>query len=187
MNNLSDGLVKDIEYSGVHPQVVLRVTSQALGVEQAKAWYVQTETTLDGAKLLRHVTVALLTDKRLLRVHVDDDATQTTAVFDAVRLADVKTHAVSYVYTNDNTGELKVKEAIMSLNWQTVRRVDLEPATCGDVNCAADHGYTGSTMPDDFNLRVSTEVEGDEAVSKYELFIEAVSGSLASISEKVAY
>jgi hypothetical protein len=39
--------------------------------------------------------------------------------------------------------------------WGAVSRIDLEPAACGDPNCEADHGYTGSSTADDLSLRVS--------------------------------
>ena len=46
-------------------------------------------------------------------------------------------------------------EAVLTIGWGGVGRVDLEPAGCGDPECEADHGYTGVLASDDFSLRVS--------------------------------
>jgi hypothetical protein len=56
-------------------------------------------------------------------------------------------------------------EAVMSIGWGAVSRIDLEPAACGDPACEADHGYTGVVGSDDFSLRVSAAAEGPEAVA----------------------
>jgi D-arabinose 5-phosphate isomerase GutQ len=42
--------------------------------------------------------------------------------------------------------------------------MDLEPATCGDASCEADHGYTGTVTADDLSLRVSEAGDGAEVV-----------------------
>jgi hypothetical protein len=55
-------------------------------------------------------------------------------------------------------------ELVLTVGWGAVRRVDLEPATCGDPECEADHGYTGTIAGEDVSLRVSADAEGAEAV-----------------------
>ncbi len=55
-------------------------------------------------------------------------------------------------------------ELVLSVGWGSLRRVDLEPATCGDPDCEADHGYTGTVAGEDVSLRVSADAEGAEAV-----------------------
>ena len=50
------------------------------------------------------------------------------------------------------------------MNWGSISRVDLEPATCGDPQCEADHGYTGTLAVDDWSLRVSRAAYGDDVV-----------------------
>ena len=81
MCQLHESLVNDIEYAGVHPAVALRLVRQSVGSESLRHWYVHSETTLDGAQVFRHVTVALLTVSRLIRVHVDEDAGRALASF----------------------------------------------------------------------------------------------------------
>jgi hypothetical protein len=57
-----------------------------------------------------------------------------------------------------------VTEAVLTVGWGAVRRVDLEPATCGDPDCVADHGYSGTLAAEDFALRISSSADGREAV-----------------------
>ena len=57
-------------------------------------------------------------------------------------------------------------EAVLTIGWGAVGRIDLEPAGCGDPECDADHGYTGVLTSDDFSLRVSAAAEGPEAVGE---------------------
>ena len=57
-------------------------------------------------------------------------------------------------------------EAVLTVGWGAVRRVDLEPATCGDPDCVADHGYTGALAAEDFALRISSSADGPEAVDR---------------------
>ena len=47
-----------------------------------------------------------------------------------------------------------------------MRRLELEPATCADPNCDADHGYTGTLSADDVTLQVSSAAEGGDAVGR---------------------
>ncbi|WP_230421522.1 DUF5998 family protein, partial [Actinomadura soli] len=57
--------------------------------------------------------------------------------------------------------------------------IDLEPATCGDENCEADHGYTGSVTSDDLSLRVSEAADGADAVGHVLAFAEELSAATA--------
>ena len=41
------------------------------------------------------------------------------------------------------------KELTLTIGWGAVARIDLEPATCGDPECDADHGFTGTLTGDD--------------------------------------
>jgi hypothetical protein len=54
---------------------------------------------------------------------------------------------------------------VLTVGWGAVRRVDLEPATCGDPDCVADHGYSGTLAAEDFALRISSSADGPEAVA----------------------
>jgi len=56
------------------------------------------------------------------------------------------------------------RELSLTIGWGTMTRVDLEPASCADPDCEADHGYTGTIAADDITLRLSAEAEGEDAV-----------------------
>ena len=53
-------------------------------------------------------------------------------------------------------------EVLLTIGWNVVSHVELEPAHCGDENCEADHGYTGTITADDLALRVSEAADGEE-------------------------
>jgi hypothetical protein len=67
------------------------------------------------------------------------------------------------------------REVTLAVGWGAVSRVDLEPASCVDPNCTADHGLTGQVTPDDVVVRVSGEAEGDAAVRAAVDFAKALS------------
>jgi hypothetical protein len=55
-------------------------------------------------------------------------------------------------------------EVMLTIGWNALSRVELEPAQCVDENCEADHGYSGTITADDLALRVSEAADGEEAV-----------------------
>jgi len=61
-------------------------------------------------------------------------------------------------------------ELVLAVGWGIHARVDLEPATCGDDGCDADHGYTGDITGDDTLARVSVIADGEESVRALEDF-----------------
>jgi hypothetical protein len=64
---------------------------------------------------------------------------------------------------------------VLTIGWGGVARLDLEPAACGDPECDADHGYTGTFAADDFSIRVSAAADGPEAVPSLLAFAESLS------------
>ena len=66
---------------------------------------------------------------------------------------------------NPTSGVQPAAEAVLTIGWGGVGRLDLEPAGCDDPQCEADHGYTGVLAADDFSLRVSAAAEGPDAVN----------------------
>ena len=73
--------------------------------------------------------------------------------------------------------DVRVTEAVLTVGWGAVRRLDLEPATCGDPDCVADHGYTGMLAAEDFALRISSSADGTEAVDALLDFAAALSAA----------
>jgi hypothetical protein len=159
--------------TGYYPELVADVVELALGGEPVLAHLVHPETTFDRAEVRRHVTVLVLTPTRLILAHVDDHpadrenpSASASATTESVPLEHLHTVALTHVVPDPvrhRSGSLPT-ELTLALGWGAVRRIDLEPATCGDPACDADHGLTGSSSPDDVVVRVSAHAEGRDAV-----------------------
>jgi hypothetical protein len=65
-------------------------------------------------------------------------------------------------------------EVVLTIGWNVLSHVELEPAHCGDENCEADHGYTGTITADDLTMRVSEAADGEEAVRQVLAFAVAL-------------
>ena len=130
------------------------------------------ETTFDRDVVRRHITVLVLTPTRLLIAHADDHADEPPAPAGASPTRDDRggaalggargvmlTHVVEQpeAYVPGPLG----RELTVTLGWGAVARVDLVPATCGDPDCDADHGYKGTVTADDIALRVSAAADGE--------------------------
>jgi hypothetical protein len=68
---------------------------------------------------------------------------------------------------------------VLTIGWGAIAHIDLEPATCGDESCEADHGYTGNLTADDLSLRVSEAADGADAVAQVLAFARALSDATA--------
>lgn len=178
----------DLRRAGYYPDLVADVVSVALAGEEIVAHYVHPETTFDSAEVRRHVTVLVLTPSRLVIAHVDDHPadsdhpdTSASATTESVALGALSSVALTHVVTDPEhhrSGALPM-ELTLALNWGAVSRIDLEPAGCADPQCEADHGLTGTIVPDDVVLRVSAIAEGDAAVRAALDFARAVSAATA--------
>ena len=72
------------------------------------------------------------------------------------------------------------RELTLTIGWGAVSRIDLEPATCGDPQCEADHGMTGSVTADDLSLRISADAEGEMALQDAVAFAKSLSAMTAA-------
>lgn len=174
-----------LDRAGYYPALVSSVVQTALAGDSIAAHYVHVETTFSGPEVRRHVTVLVLTERRLIIAHVDDHAgdgqrgepqsmaaaTTESVVLSAVRSV-VLTHAVANP-ENYHAGDAPL-EVSLAIGWGAVSRIDLEPAACGDPHCEADHGLTGQLTSDDVMLRVSAEAEGTQAVNDLVSFAQAL-------------
>jgi hypothetical protein len=140
------------------------------------------EPTFDRDEVRRHLTVVVLTPSRLILAHTDehpgDDLLPdpyTSTSTEAIALASVRSVVVTRMIANPTSGPTPPAEAVLTIGWGGVGRVDLEPAACSDPECDADHGYTGVIAGDDFSLRVSAVAEGKKAVTGLLEFAEALS------------
>ena len=187
-------LRRAIENSGYYPDVVSDAVSSAVAGEPVASFLVHHEPTIDERdEVRRHVTVLALTPTRLILAHTDEHAPDellpapyTSSSTEAVLLSAVRSVVVNRMVADPASYAGKpipppgANEAVLTIGWGAVGRLDLEPAACADPECEADHGYTGVINADDFSLRVSAAAEGPNAVAELLGFADALSARTAA-------
>jgi len=182
-----------IEKSGYYPDVVWDAVQASIAGEHVESFLVHHEPTIDERdEVRRHVTVLVLTASRLILAHTDEHAPDdllpapyTSSSTEAVTLSAVRSVVVNRMVANPESYAGRpipapgANEAVLTIGWGAVGRIDLEPAGCADPECEADHGYTGVVTSDDFSLRVSAAAEGPEAVANLLGFADALSARTA--------
>ena len=169
------GLRSAIERSGYYPGLVADAVSSALGTEAVVSFVVHHDALFDPAmEVRRHMTVLVLTPTRLVYSHTDENPAeepdarpQAETSTEAVRTSRISSVAVTRVVPDPASyvpGVTMPTEVVLTIGWNVLSHVELEPAHCGDENCEADHGYTGTITADDLTMRVSEAADGDEAV-----------------------
>jgi len=195
---LPTSLTKDIERAGYYPSLVVDVVESAVAGDEVVSHLVHQETTFDHDTVRRHITVLALTPSRLVVAHADDYAAEddhdepenaepqataastATATSECVPLSAVRGVMLTHVVASPASykpGSLG-HELTMTLGWGAVSRVDMVPATCGDPNCEADHGYEGTVTTDDIGLRVSAAADGEPALAQAMAFARALSAAI---------
>jgi len=171
-----------IERTGYYPDVVFDGVATAVAGEHVVAFFVHHEPTFEHDEVRRHLSVLVLTPSRLILAHTDEHAGDdllpepyTSTSTEAVSISAVKSVVVTRMVANPTKGPGRPAEAVLTIGWGAVGRLDLEPAGCADPDCDADHGYTGSLSSDDFSLRVSAAADGADAVSGLLTFAESLS------------
>lgn len=171
-----------IDRTGYYPEVVGEGVEAAVAGEHVVSFYVHHEPTFERDEVRRHLTVVVLTPSRLILAHTDEHAGDdllpepyTSTSTEAIRLSSVKSVVVTRMIANPTSGPTPPAEAVMTIGWGGVSRIDLEPAACADADCDADHGYTGVFASDDFSLRVSAAADGTDAVGGLLSFAESLS------------
>lgn len=142
--------------------------------EEVDSHFVHMETHMDFESIHRHVTVFALTASRLILVHVDDEPAgpgetmRGIASVEDISLNRMRNVLISRVYENpeDYSPDSRPVEITITLGWDSVKRVEVFPETCGDPHCDGDHGYGGNLVPEDVSLRVSAQAEGQQAVER---------------------
>ncbi|KRV51434.1 phosphodiesterase [Wenjunlia vitaminophila] len=184
----TQGLRAAIERSGYYPALVGDAVESAVGAEPVVSYLVHQETTFDANEVRRHVTVLVLTGTRFIVSHTDEQSADDTSPSpyattstESVKLARISSVVLSRVVANPESYAPGVlpREVVLTIGWGAVSRLDLEPAACGDPNCEADHGYTGSSTSDDLSLRVSEAGDGPETVTQALAFAQALSEATA--------
>ncbi|MEP7034231.1 MAG: DUF5998 family protein [Dermatophilaceae bacterium] len=196
---LPSSLTKDIEQAGYYPALVADVVASAVAGDEVVSHLVHQETTFDQDTVRRHITVLALTPTRLVVAHADDYAEEdhadpenaetlttaaaastATATSECVPLSSVRGIMLTHVVASPATyvpGSLG-RELTLTLGWGAVSRIDMVPATCGDPNCEADHGYEGTVTTDDIGLRISADADGEPALAQAMAFAQALSEAI---------
>lgn len=179
----TDALLDEVSRSGYYPEIVAEGLQDALGGETVAAYVLHHEPTFDQDEIRRHMTVLVLTPSRLVLVHTDehpgDDLLPkpyTSTTSEAVSVTQVRSVVVTRMVTSKSK---QLEEAVLTVSWGAVSRVELEPARCSDPDCEADHGYTGSLTGDDFSLRLSAAADGGAAVQRLLAFARTLSAATA--------
>ncbi|HWJ86161.1 MAG TPA: DUF5998 family protein [Cellulomonas sp.] len=179
-------LRQDLHRAGYYPELVADVLDVALADEPVVAHLVHPETTFDATEVRRHVTVLVLTPTRLVCAHVDDHpadlehpSASASATTESVPLGELRSVALTHVVPEPakHKAGRPALELTLAIGWGAVSRVDLEPATCGDPACEADHGFTGTLTPDDVVVRVSAAAEGIDSVRAATAFARVLSAA----------
>ena len=179
----STPLAEEVRRAGYYPDLVLGALDVAVAGEEVVVDLVQAETTFDDA-VHRHLTVLALTPSRLIIVHADDSPREdgrpgAVATSEAVPISRISSVSLTRGVCEPAAGGGQLTEVTIAICWGAVRRLDLEPATCDDPTCQADHGLTGMTMPDDIVIRVAAGVEGDAALARADRFAQMLSEATA--------
>jgi hypothetical protein len=183
-----DGMRAAIERSGYYPGLVYDAVSSALGAEPVVSYVVTHDTLFDpGMEVRRHMTVLALTPTRLVYSHTDESPAepgdaesrpQAETSTEAVRFSQISSVAVTRVVPDPASyvpGSTMPSEVVLTIGWNVLSHIELEPAHCGDESCEADHGYTGTMTADDLTMRVSEGADGEDAVRQVLAFAQALS------------
>jgi hypothetical protein len=183
-------MLSAIERSGYYPGIIADAVCSAVGQETVVSYFVQSDAHFDpGMEVRRHMTVLALTPSRLVYSHTDEypadenvpdsrPAAETST--EAIRCSRISTVALTRVIpdpANYERGVTMPSEVVLTIGWNSLRHLELEPAHCGDENCEADHGYTGAMTSDDVTMRISEAADGAEAVSQVLAFAQALSAT----------
>lgn len=180
----------DIDRNGYYPDVVAAGLTDALAGEPVLAYVLHHEPTFDRDEVRRHMTVLVMTPTRLVLEHTDEHPADdllpepyTSTTTEAVTLDAVKSVVVTRM-VGASSKDHNATEAVMTIGWGAVHRLELEPAQCSDPDCEADHGYSGSSASDDFSLRVSATADGGAAVGKLLAFARALSAGTTRVASR---
>ncbi|MGH3159382.1 MAG: DUF5998 family protein [Streptosporangiaceae bacterium] len=186
----AEGLRSAIERSGYYPGLVADAVASALGPEPIVSYVVHHDAMFDpGMEVRRHITVLVLTGTRLIHSHTDeypaaepDTRPQAETSTEAINFSRISSVALTRVVPDPASyvpGVTMPSEVLLTIGWNVISHVELEPAHCGDENCEADHGYTGTITADDLALRVSEAADGEDGVRQVLSFAGALTTATA--------
>jgi hypothetical protein len=186
----ADDLRAAIERTGYYPGLVTDAVWSSLGAEPVTAYVVTHDAIFDpGMEVRRHITVLALTPTRLIYSHTDEHPAEepdaralAETSTEAVRFSRVSSVALTRVVPDPSSyvpGVTMPSEVVLTIGWNVLSHVELEPAHCGDENCEADHGYMGTITADDLTLRMSEAADGEDGVRQVLSFAAALSDATA--------
>ncbi|MDR1635471.1 MAG: DUF5998 family protein [Bifidobacteriaceae bacterium] len=167
-------LVAELERVGYFPRIVADALEIALAGEKPQAFYVHPDVAFGVGTIGQHLTVVLLTPSRLISAHADDHAADeltpaaVAASTEAVPLRKIETVTLTHI-TGEPSEHLPgdTPEVVrLAVKWGSSQLLELEPAGCGDPECLADHGYSGSVTGEDMGLQVAADVNGQDLAAK---------------------
>lgn len=186
-------LLTALDRVGYYPAEVAAAVEDSLAGEDVVSYVIHYEPTFDRDEVRRHITVLVLTPRRILITHTDENPPDdllpqpyTSTSTEAIPLARVGSVSLTRMVAQQPDGlrsaAAPVAEAVLAIGWGAVSRVDLEPADCGDPECVADHGYTGAVTSEDFSLRISATADGGDAVGHLLDFARALSAATVDVN-----
>ncbi len=175
-------LRRDIDACGYFPDLIAETMALATAGEPVLQHVVHHEATFARDEIQRHLSVLVLTPTRLIVGHTDEsdtpgEAGQAMSTTESVRLDKITSVALTRVVVHPERHGSKrsaTTETWLSVGWGTASRVELEPAHCGDPECDADHGYTGTFASEDLTVRMSVAADGADNVAKLVTFATAL-------------
>lgn len=183
----SAGMQAAIERSGYYPGLVYDAVASAVGTEPVVSFVVIHDAHFDpGMEVRRHATVMALTPTRLVYSHTDEypadeddpqSRPQAETSTEAVRHSRISSVALTRVIADPATyvpGSTMPSEVVLTIGWNVLSHIEIEPAHCGDETCDADHGYAGTMSADDLTVRVSVAADGEQAVQQVVDFAQAL-------------
>jgi hypothetical protein len=187
---MTEDLRVAVERSGYYPGLVTDAVASALGSEPVTAFFVHHDAIFDpGMEVRRHMTVLALTPTRLVYSHTDEHPAdepgsrpRAETSTEAVRFSRVSSVSLTRVVQDPASyvpGVTMPSEVMLTIGWNVLSHLELEPAHCGDETCEADHGYLGTITADDLTLRVSEAADGVPAVRQLMSFAAALSDATA--------
>lgn len=188
MGTSTISLQEAIDRGGFYPALVHHTVTEALDGREAEHQIVHVDTHFDMEEVHRHITVLVLAGDVIVVAHLDDhDAEEDSPAHsngtvvaristEVVPVGRIRSLILSEVHRQPDQfqAERGLAEVSLNLNWTGGARFDSMPADCGNPECTADHGDTGSWIPEDITLRIAATAEGDSAVDEARSFVRAL-------------
>lgn len=172
----------DIDACGYFPDLIAETVALAIATEPVLQHVVHHEATFAREEIQRHLTVLVLTPTRLIVGHTDEsdtpgEAGQAMSTTESVALNKINSVALTRVVAHpERHGSRRsaTTETWLSVGWGAATRVEIEPSHCGDPECDADHGYSGTLATDDLTVRMSVAADGSDNVARLVSFATAL-------------